>query len=168
MHLHMIAVRVVFAYFYLLFIVRASGKRTVAQATPMDSVVALVVGDMIDDLLWAEVSAARFAVGTGALAVVHLLGCIGCCRREWLKVLVMGRPAVIVRHGEFQQASLRSERIASIDCGSLMRGLGLQDVREAETVCIELSGRPSLIQEEWARDAQRADWERRAEQGVSP
>jgi len=46
---------VLFAYVFLLAILRASGKRTIAQGTTLDFVVALVLGDLIDDALWAEV-----------------------------------------------------------------------------------------------------------------
>jgi uncharacterized membrane protein YcaP (DUF421 family) len=66
-----IVVRVVFAYVVLLVLVRISGKRLVKQGTPFDFTVALVLGDLIDDLVWAEVNASVFVVAAGMLMFVH-------------------------------------------------------------------------------------------------
>jgi uncharacterized membrane protein YcaP (DUF421 family) len=67
-----IVVRVLFAYVLLLLLVRLSGKRSVKHGSPVDFTVALILGDMVDDVLWAEVSAAAFVVATGALMTVHV------------------------------------------------------------------------------------------------
>lgn len=66
-----IIVRVVFAYFLLRTLIRLSGKRTVRQASPFDFTVALIVGDLVDDLLWAEVGAGMFIMAAGTLMFVH-------------------------------------------------------------------------------------------------
>ena len=68
-----IAVRVVFAYVVLLIMVRVSGKRTVRHASPFDFTLTLILGDMVDDVLWAEVDASIFVVAAGVLVTVHIL-----------------------------------------------------------------------------------------------
>ena len=67
-----ILVRVVFGYVLLLVLVRLSGKRAVSQANPFDFTLALILGDLVDDLAWAEVPAAAFVVATAVLTIVHL------------------------------------------------------------------------------------------------
>lgn len=62
-----IAVRTILAYAFLLVMVRLSGKRTVGHGTTVDFVLALVFGDLVDDLVWAEVAAAQFVVAAGTL-----------------------------------------------------------------------------------------------------
>jgi uncharacterized membrane protein YcaP (DUF421 family) len=69
-----VAVRAAFAYLFLLAGTRLSGKRTVAQATPAEFVLVLMIGDLVDDLLWADVSAARFATAAGTLFLLE--GCV--------------------------------------------------------------------------------------------
>jgi uncharacterized membrane protein YcaP (DUF421 family) len=69
--LHILA-RVVFAYVVLLVMVRVSGKRTVRHASPLDFVVSLILGDMVDDLLWGEVDASVFVVAVGVLMMMHV------------------------------------------------------------------------------------------------
>jgi uncharacterized membrane protein YcaP (DUF421 family) len=72
MDLSHIVARVVFAYVVLLIMVRVSGKRTVRHASPFDFTLSLVLGDMVDDLLWAEVDASVFVVAVAVLVTVHL------------------------------------------------------------------------------------------------
>jgi uncharacterized membrane protein YcaP (DUF421 family) len=68
-----LVIRSVFAYVFILILLRVSGKRTVKQGDLASFVVALIIGDMFDDLIWAEVSAAQFIVGVGTLVFVHFL-----------------------------------------------------------------------------------------------
>jgi len=66
-----IVARVVFAYLVLLLFIRTSGKRSLRHGTPLDLTIALVVGDIVDNLLWAEVPAAQFVVASGSLLAAH-------------------------------------------------------------------------------------------------
>jgi uncharacterized membrane protein YcaP (DUF421 family) len=68
-----IAVRAAFAFLVLLLLVRVSGKRTVKQGSPFDFTVALILGDMFDDAVWAEVAMSQFVVACGVLVSVHVL-----------------------------------------------------------------------------------------------
>ena len=68
-----IAIRCLAAFFFLLALLRLSGKRTIYQGTAFDFVLALVLGDMIDNALWHEVPMAQFIVGTGTLVTTKLV-----------------------------------------------------------------------------------------------
>ena len=57
MELWRILVRAVFAYVFALAVMRIAGKRMVSHADVSSFVVAIIIGDMFDDLLWAEVPA---------------------------------------------------------------------------------------------------------------
>lgn len=67
-----IIVRVVFAYIFVLVLTRLSGHRTINRIDVPSFVVALVIGDMFDDLFWSDVPASQFVVGVGTLFLVHL------------------------------------------------------------------------------------------------
>ena len=67
-----ILARVLFAYVTLLIMMRAGGKRLVRHASPLDFALSVVLGDMIDDLLWAEVDTSVFVVGAGVLVMIHV------------------------------------------------------------------------------------------------
>ncbi len=68
-----ILVRAAFAFVFLLAMIRISGKRTVKQGTTFDFILALIFGDMVDDIIWAEVAASTFVVASWSLFTVSLI-----------------------------------------------------------------------------------------------
>ena len=67
-----IALRALFAYVLLLVFIRLGGKRTVAHAHPFDFTVALILGDMVDDMILGEIAGSEFVVGAGIVFSLHL------------------------------------------------------------------------------------------------
>ena len=81
-----LAVRVIFAYAFALALIRASGKRAVKQGDPPSFVLAVILGDVFDDLFWAEVPASQFVVAAGSLVVMHVTASLALFRageRRW-------------------------------------------------------------------------------------
>jgi uncharacterized membrane protein YcaP (DUF421 family) len=168
MDLYRIALRALFAFVFLQVLMRFSGKRFVAQATGFDFVLALILGDMIDDLIWAEVPASQFVVATGVLAVIHLLTAAGSFASEKVALVVGGASRMVMRDGSALRPAMRKERTNESDLKSLLRSEGLQRARwrEVKSAWIEQSGRLALLKKDWARTLQRKDAERlRAELG---
>jgi uncharacterized membrane protein YcaP (DUF421 family) len=75
-----IGVRSALAYIFLLLLLRLAGKRTIYQATPFDFVLALVLGDIVDDALWSEVPMAQFVVAAASLVLMKLAVSVGMGR----------------------------------------------------------------------------------------
>ena len=73
MELLRIAVHTLFAYLCLLGLLRLSGKWTIRHGTTFDFVLALVIGDLIDDALWAEVPLSQFVVAASTLVLTKLM-----------------------------------------------------------------------------------------------
>jgi uncharacterized membrane protein YcaP (DUF421 family) len=67
-----IVARILFSYVVLMIMVRISGRRLIRHASPFDFTLTLILGDMVDDLLWGEVDASVFVVAVGALVMVHI------------------------------------------------------------------------------------------------
>jgi uncharacterized membrane protein YcaP (DUF421 family) len=154
-----IAVRAVFAYLVLLGLVRAAGKRAVHQGTAFDFVLSLVVGDLIDDVVWAEVAASRFTVAAGTLAMAHTAVALLCARVAWLDQVIGGRPVPVLRDGGMMRDGLREERMNEEDLAHAIRVNGLQRARwrEIESAHVEKDGTVSVVRHPWAREATRAD-----------
>src|SRR5918992_5601336 len=108
MELHKIAVRAVFAYVVLLALMRLSGKRVVSEAGARDFVVALVIGDLIDDLLWAEVGAAQFTVAAGGLVLTALLVALLTYVSPAAARLIDGRSQLLLHDGAPAAAGARA------------------------------------------------------------
>lgn len=166
MELYKIALRALFAYVFILTLLRLSGKRTVAQGTTFDFVLALIIGDMFDDLFWAEVPASQFAAGTGALVVTHLLFSMTGFISKPLDRIIDGTPLMFMRGGLLLRPGMRSERMNEKEVEMLLRhkaGLERERWAEVKSAWIEADGRASVIKREWARIAQKQDRDRLSE-----
>jgi uncharacterized membrane protein YcaP (DUF421 family) len=67
-----IALRVVFSYAVVLVLVRWVGKRTVRQAPAFHLTFSLVLADLVDSAIYAEVPLAQFAVAAGVLLACQI------------------------------------------------------------------------------------------------
>jgi uncharacterized membrane protein YcaP (DUF421 family) len=76
-----IIVRVLFAWTFALILVRVSGKRTIKQGDLASFAVALILGDLFDDVFWSEVPASEFIVAAGTLVVLHALVSVDAFKR---------------------------------------------------------------------------------------
>jgi uncharacterized membrane protein YcaP (DUF421 family) len=156
---YQVAARALFAYVVLLGLLRASGKRTVAQGTPFDFVLALVLGDMVDDLLWAEVPAGRFTVAVGTLTLVHTLVSVATARSERLDRLLAGEPVPVLERGRPRADAVRGERIHPSELERMLRveGVPREAWAEVRRATVEVSGHPAVAREPWAEPPQRRE-----------
>jgi uncharacterized membrane protein YcaP (DUF421 family) len=154
-----VGLRALFAYAVLLVLLRCSGKRTVAESTPFTFVLALVIGDMVDDVLLAEVGPAQFAVAVSTLAVAQILVAWAASRQPWLDRLVSGVPRAVVVDGAPVRAQMRAARMNEKTLAFELRHHGLQRERWADVKAayVEVSGAVSMIGIPAARPAQRGD-----------
>jgi len=162
MELYKIAIRALFAYIFLYVMMRQSDKGEVAQVRPIDLVLVIIMGDMIDDLLWAEVPASEFVVGVTSIMLMHAMMLIMSYRWPRVSMLLQGSPTLVMRDGTLLRAPMRRERITTEDVDALLRAHGLErdDWPQVKSLMIDRSGRPGLILHEWARPVQGVDRER--------
>lgn len=81
-----IVVRVAFAFVVAFVLMRISGHRTIKDTSITSFIVSLVIGDLFDDLFWAEIGAAQFTVAIGTLVVLHIAANTNLARsgvRNW-------------------------------------------------------------------------------------
>jgi uncharacterized membrane protein YcaP (DUF421 family) len=159
MELHKIVLRALLAYIFLLILLRVSGKRTVAQGTSFDFVLALILGDMIDDALWAEVPFSQFIVATSVLVVLNIAAAMAGYASKTVAWLLEGESRIIMRDGKLLRTALRRERINEKEAAEMLRERELERERWAEvkSARVETSGRPSVIRHEWAKTVEKRD-----------
>ena len=159
MELHRIALRALFAYLVLLALLRSSEKRTVAESTPFAFVLALVIGDLVDDVLWAEVGAAQFTVAVSVLTVAQIVVAWAASRHPRLDRLVSGAPSPVLVDGAPVRDEMRAERMNEKTLAFELRHHGIERERwtDVKLAHIETSGAVSAIGTRAARPAQRRD-----------
>lgn len=161
MDLWRIALRALIGYVYVLVLVRLSGKRVVSQLTPIHFVAAVVVGDLFDDLMWAEVTAAEFFVGAGTLFLADVTAELASARSKGIYRLVNGDPVIVMTHGREDRRAMRGEQLSESDLAHLLRLSGVpHDHRdEVKLAAVEVDHHLSVVREPWAKPARRRDLE---------
>lgn len=157
MDLWRIAVRALCSYVFALILVRLSGKRVVAQATPFDFAMALVLGDLFDDLMWAEVPASQFVVAAGSIFLPAAAVEVASCRNGRVYDFFNGLPAVVVRDGKADRAAMRSEQLSRADLEHLLRmdGISPDDWERVRLGVVEHDHHLSVMLEPWAEPVRR-------------
>src|SRR5688572_32716737 len=113
-----LVLRTLFAWLVLHQLFRYAGKRTVTSIggagnrSGIDLMLALIVGDLIDDLLWAEVPGAQFVVAAGTLVLLHLTLAIMRSRIDLVRRAVEGVPVRVVGLGQPIPSAMRAERLS--------------------------------------------------------
>jgi uncharacterized membrane protein YcaP (DUF421 family) len=151
------AARAVAVYGLMLVVIRALGKRTVGNFSAFDLLVALMLGEVVDEIIFGDV---RFLQGT--VAIVTIAGV--AYADSWLaytnrrmETLIEGTPTVVVRDGEFAREGMRSERLNETDVLGHLRAQGILDMREVHLAVVEHDGSVSVLKQPWAEPAQKGD-----------
>ena len=149
--------RAVAVYVLILVTVRALGKRTVGNFSAFDLLVALMLSEVVDEIIYADV---EFLEGTVAIVVIGGLAYADA----WLvylsrtmRRLIEGTPTTVVRDGEFDRGGMRRERMNETDVLGHLRMQGVHDMREVRLAVVEIDGSLSVLKHTWADPAQKAD-----------
>lgn len=159
MELHRIAIRVLFSFLYLLIMIRLSGKRTISQSDGFDFVLSIIIGDLVDDLLFVEVSAAEFVVAAGTLVSLDLALKVICRKNDRLLFLAEGRPTILMQDGKPDSGGMKSELVNIPELAVLLRQEGFEENKwnEIKLSVLEDSGEASVLRKYWAKGIQWKD-----------
>jgi uncharacterized membrane protein YcaP (DUF421 family) len=162
MELYKIGIRAAFAFICLLGLLRLSGKRTISQSETQDFVLALILGDLIDDMLWAEVSASQFVAATGILIFMHLSLSLWRQRSPAISRIVCGEPDVLIRHGRAVPRVLRRQRISRTELCEFLRHEGVlaNEWNTIEAAVLEVGGQVTILERESEKAVPARDRER--------
>ena len=151
------AARAVAVYLLLLVVVRLLGKREVGSFTAFDFLVALMLGEVVDEIIYGDVT---FAQGAVAILVIgaaqYVTGWLSFRSARADKILD-GVPTIVVRNGELQRDQMRGERMNEQEVMALLRLQGVDDLREVKLAVVEVGGQMSVLKESWAQPLQKAD-----------
>ena len=156
-----VAVRAVLAYLFLLALVRISGKRLISQATGIEFALAIMIGDLVDDAMFATIPFAQLVVAAGALTLAHLVVAIASMRNLRVWKLVESEPPLVLENGIPRRPGMRHERVNRKELASVLRLAGISAARWAEIkrARIEEGGTVGVEFHDWAKPAQRTDAE---------
>jgi uncharacterized membrane protein YcaP (DUF421 family) len=151
------AARASLLYFFLLFIVRLLGKREVGNITAFDLIVAFMLGEVTDEIIFGDVSLAKGFLAIGVVALWHLANSWGSYKSEFIDRLTGSKATLLVEHGQIDQKGLAKERMSEEELWSALRLQGIEDITQIKSAMLEPHGQVSVIKEEWAEPIQKRD-----------
>ncbi len=152
-----IALRVVIVYVYLLVTVRLSGKRTIAEGTPFDLVVAFIVSDFPDDIIWGWVPVAQGITAITTVVLLHATVVFAMYHSDVLRRLIESEPSLFVEMGKPVRHNLSFEKINEFDLTAMLREHNISDMRDVQKARLEPSGQLSVERTPQAEYARKRD-----------
>ena len=142
-----ISLRGIIVFLVTLIIVRLGHKRPLAQKTPFDAILLVVLASVLARAI--NGSSAFFATlgGGFVLVLLHRLFAYLAFYSHWFGILVKGEPDVIVRDGEYIIPVMRRNHVSIHDLEEDMRlDAHLEDLSKIRVARVERSGDISFIE----------------------
>src|SRR5256714_4035490 len=141
-----IALRAVFLYAFVVFLIRIMGRRELSSLSAVDLVLLIVLGDAIQQGLTQDdysVTGAVIAVST--IAAVQVFSSYLSFRSRRARRVLEGDPIVIVQDGKLIERNLKRDRLTESDVAEEMRAQQIASVEDVEWGILESNGAMSFI-----------------------
>jgi uncharacterized membrane protein YcaP (DUF421 family) len=141
-----IALRAVFLYAFVVFLIRVMGRRELSSLSPIDLVLLIVLGDAIQQGLTQDdysVTGAVIAVST--IAAVQVFISYVSFRSKRARRVLEGEPIVIVQGGKLIDRNMKRERITEDEVAEQMRKQKIAAVDDVAWAILESDGTMSFI-----------------------
>ena len=138
--------RTLIIYAIVVLSLRLMGKRQIGQLQPSE----LVVAFMISELATIPLSDVDIPIMYGIVPMLALVICevvfsYASLKSERLRVLMNGKPQLLIRNGKLQRNELLRARINIDDLMEELRKVGVFSLSDIDTVVLETGGTISII-----------------------
>ncbi|HEX6947779.1 MAG TPA: YetF domain-containing protein [Acidimicrobiia bacterium] len=142
-----IVIRATVVFWFLWLMVRGTGKRSLAELTPLDLILVVVIGDIVQQGINQEdMSITGAVLGVAVFVGWTLVGNYLNRRFPATTRLLAGEPVIILRDGQPLADRLRRERLTVDDLKEAARMQGIADLGKVEFAVLESDGQLSFIE----------------------
>ena len=142
-----IALRAIFLYAFVVFLMRIIGRRELSSLSAVDLVLLIVLGDAIQQGLTQDdysVTGAVIAIST--IAALQVGSSYLSFKSRRARRVLEGEPIVIVQGGKLIERNLKRERLTEDEVAEEMRAQQIASVEEVEWAILESNGNISFIE----------------------
>ncbi|MEO6569432.1 MAG: YetF domain-containing protein [Opitutaceae bacterium] len=133
--------RSILVYFFLIALLRAFGKRELAQLTPFDLIVLLMLSNTIQNAIIGDDNTLTGGMlGAIALLAVNYATVHLTFRHPRLDRLFGGSPATLIQNGKLSHAALDKEALTERELRMAANRQGIDDLHEVEHATLEPNG----------------------------
>lgn len=134
------------AYAFLVLLLRASGKRTLAKLNAFDLVVTVALGSTLATILLSEdVALAEGATALVLLVALQYVVAFLSVRWKGFAKAVRSEPTLLLRDGEMLPEAMRRARVTRAEIETVIRTAGQHGTKGIAAVVLESDGSFSVI-----------------------
>jgi uncharacterized membrane protein YcaP (DUF421 family) len=141
-----LVLRAVLVYFFLLILLRLTGKRQVGQLAPFDLILLLVLSNAVQNAMnGGDNSYTAGVISAGTLIGVNFLMGLATYHFKWLEGVVEGRPTVLIHNGQLDERAMRWEQMTRHELMAALRDAGCTSVSQVHMAVLENNGRLTVV-----------------------
>ena len=135
-----------------MIVFRLSGKRSLAQTTPFEFILLLIISEVTQQALVGE----DYSITTAIILITTLVGAdllFSVIKQKWrgFEKITEGSPLIVVANGKLLENRARKSRVSEEDVLEAARNLhGLERLEQIKYAVLELDGTISIIPEDTA------------------
>lgn len=151
-------VRTVILYIFVTLGIRLMGKRQIGEMQPNELVVTLLISEIaaipLQDTTQPILNG---VVAIFVLVVLEILISVLSMKSLFMRKIMNGKSAVIIKNGVIDQQSMRSVRMTVLDLVELLRGQNVFDISTVAFAVLEVNGNLSVLLKSGEQPATAAD-----------
>jgi len=142
----LLLIRAILLYFLTLLAMKAMGKRQLGQLQPFELVIVLIISEMASLAMQSNtVSLINSVAPILTITLLQILLSYGNLKSEKLRVMLCGRPAILIRNGRLSEQEMTHQRINLDDLQELCRNQGYFDLSGIDMAIMETNGQLSIL-----------------------
>ena len=134
-------IRPIIVYLFLVLLLRAFGKRELAQLNPFDLVVLLSLSNTVQNaIIGNDNSLSGGLIGAFTLLAVNYLVVRFLFRHRRLDQIFEGKPTTLVEHGKLVKGALAKELLTRAELATVLHRQGFDGLEDVERCVLEPGG----------------------------
>ena len=134
------------AYVAMLLMLRAGGKRTLAQLNAYDLVVTVALGSTLASAILSPTTTVAQAIVAFAMLVgLQFVIAFAASRSNRLERIINGNAELVFHRGRFLPREMRKHRLAEEEIRASIREAGIGSIEEVEAVIFETNGHLTVV-----------------------
>jgi len=141
-----IALRAIFLYVFIVFVMRVVGRRELSSLGPVDLVMLVVIGDAVQQgLTQDDYSLTGAVIAVCAIAMMQVLSSYLSFRFARARKVLEGQPMLVIENGKLIDENLKRERMTAEEVAEEMRLQQIATFDEVQWAIVENNGSISFI-----------------------
>ena len=137
--------RAVIVYFFLIVLLRITGKRQVGQLAPFDLVLLLVLSNAVQNAMnGGDNSVLGGLISATTLVILNYTVGRATFKNKQLEALIEGRPEVLIHNGTLFTEVMERQQLTHHELNAALRAAGCASVEEVHYALLENTGEISV------------------------